>query len=534
MKKYILLILILLSSKVMLAQNTFPYDVQLTPIAIANLPGLHSYAFAQHNGKWLIIGGRKDGIHARQPFNAFPNAQNNTDIYVVDVATQQFWSTSVNNLLTGLKEQLQSTNMNFHQDGNTLYVIGGYAFSTSANDHITFDKLTTIDVPNLINAIIAGNPVTSYFKQIANPIFQNTGGQLGKIGNEFYLVGGQIFTGRYNPMNNPTFVQSYVSKIQKFTIDNSGTQLSFSNYSEVTDAVHLHRRDYNLVPQVFPDGEEGYTISSGVFQINADLPFLYPVDIKSSGYFPQTQFNQYLSNYHSGKIGLYDQTNNRMHNLFFGGISQYYYNGTTLVQDNNVPFVKTISRTTRLADGSLSEHNFPVEMPNLKGAGSEFIPNTNLSHYTNEVIKLNDITATEFVIGHLYGGIQSPTINPFTNNQTTTTLADPTIYEVKLVYNPSLSVATMDGKNPFTFSVSPNPTNSDTVRIQFNLPYIATLDFFITSIDGKMLEDGEIDGLKIGNNEMNFSLENANENVVIITFILDNKYYASQKVIRQL
>ena len=56
---------------------------------------------------------------------------------------------------------------------------------------------------------------------------------------------------------------------------------------------------------------------------------------------------------------------------------------------------------------------------------------------------------------------------------------------------------------------------------------------FITSIDGKMLEDGEIDGLKIGNNEMNFSLENANENVVIITFILDNKYYASQKVIRQ-
>lgn len=532
MKKYIIIFFLLLSSIVTFAQNTFPYDVVLTPLTITNLPGLHSYAFAQHNGKWLIIGGRKDGIHARQPFNAFPNAQNNTDIYVVDVATQQSWSTTVNNLSTGLKEQLQSTNMNFHQDGSTLFVIGGYAFSTSANDHITFDKLTSVDVPNLINAIIAGNPITSYFKQIANPIFQNTGGQLGKIGNDFYLVGGQIFTGRYNPMNNPTFVQTYLSKIQKFIIDNSGTQLSFSNYSGVTDAVHLHRRDYNLVPQVFPNGEEGYTISSGVFQINADLPFLYPVDIKSSGYFPQTQFNQYLSNYHSGKVGLYDQTNNRMHNLFFGGISQYYYNGTTLVQDNNVPFVKTISRTTRLADGSLSEHNFPVEMPNLKGAGAEFIPNTNLSHYTNEVIKLNDITATEFVIGHLYGGIQSPTINSFTNNQTTTTSADPTIYEVKLVYNPSLSVATMDGKNPFTFSVSPNPTNNDTVRIQFNLPYVANLDYFITSLDGKMLDDGEIDGLNEGNNAMNFSLDNAKEKIVIITFILDNKYYSSQKVIR--
>lgn len=533
MKKYIVLLLLLLFYKAIWAQNTFPYEVQLTPIAIPNLPGLHSYAFGQHNGKWLIIGGRKDGIHARQPFNAFPNSQNNTTIYVVDIATQQFWTASVNTLATGIKEQLQATNLNFHQDGNTLYVIGGYAFSATANDHITFDKLTTIDVPNTIAAIIAGTNIGGYIKQIANPIFQNTGGQLGKIGTEFYLVGGQIFTGRYNPMNNPTFVQTYINKIQKFTIDNSGTQLSFNNYSQVSDAVHLRRRDYNLVPQIFPDGAEGYTISSGVFQINTDLPFLYPVDIKSTGYFPQTQFSQYLSNYHSGKVGLYDLTNNRMHNLFFGGMSQYYYNGNNLVQDNNVPFVKTISRTTRLADGTLSEHNFPVEMPNLKGAGAEFIPNVNLAHYVNEVIQLNEITETEFIIGHLYGGIQSSNSNAFTSNQTSATFADPTIYEVKLIYNPNLSVPTIDGKNPFTFSVSPNPALTDTVRIQFNLPYMAPLDYFITSIDGKLLDEGEIEGSSIGPNAMDFSIENAKENVIVITFILDNKFYASQKIIRK-
>ena len=147
-------------------------------------------------------------------------------------------------------------------------------------------------------------------------------------------------------------------------------------------------------------------------------------------------------------------------------------------------------------------------------------------------IKLNDIAATEFVIGHLYGGIQSPMTNAFSTNQTNATSADPTIYEVKLVYNPSLNVATMEGKNSFTFSVSPNPTNNDTVRIQFNLPYVATLDYFITSLDGKMLDDGEIEGLQVGNNEMNFSLENAKEKIVILTFILDNKFYASQKIIR--
>lgn len=532
MKKIVLIALFVIAHTATIAQSRFPYDIQLTPITIAKLPGLHSYAFAQHEGKWLIVGGRKDGIHARQPFNSFPNEHNNTDIYVVDVATKQFWSASVTTLPTGLKEQLQSTNMNFHQDGNTLYIIGGYAYSEAAADHITFDKLTSIAVPELINAIISGNSITPYFKQLADPIFQNTGGQLGKIGNDFYLVGGQIFTGRYNPMNHPTFEQTYLSNIQKFTIDNSGPSLRFANYTAMYDGVHLHRRDFNLVPQVFPDGAEGYTLSSGVFQINDDLPFLYPVDLKRDGYVAQTQFSQYLSNYHSGKVGLFDLATHTMHSLFFGGISQYYYDGTTLVQDDNVPFVKTISRVTRLSDGSLTEHKFDTSMPNLKGAGAEFIPNTQLAHYSNEVIELNDIKAPEFVIGHLYGGIQSAIKDAFTTNQTDETTSDPTIYEVKLVYNPNIKNAALDGKNPFTFSVIPHSIQDNQVRIEFELPYSTTVDYFITSLDGKILDDGELEDLQVGTNKMHFSIENAPGTIVLITFIFDHKFYITQQVIR--
>lgn len=532
-KMQLLMVAFLIFGSPIFAQSSFPYELQLTPINIPNLPGLHSYAFGQHEGKWLVFGGRKDGIHARQPFNSFPSGSNNTDIYVIDVATSQFWTTSVNVLPTGLKEQLQATNMNFYQDGTTLYIAGGYAFSATANDHVTFDKLTAVDVPNIISAIIAGSDISGFFKQIANPIFQNSGGQMGKIGNEFYLVGGHKFMGRYNPMNNPTFTQTYQSKIQKFTINNTGTQLSFDNYVVIEDAVHLRRRDYNLVPQVFPNGEEGYTISSGVFQINVDLPFLYPVDIKSNGYFPQTQFNQYLSNYHSGKVGLYDATNNAMHSLFFGGISQYYYNGSTLVQDDTVPFVKTISRVTRAADGTLTEHNFPVEMPNLKGAGAEFIPNHALPHYGNETLKLAEIVENEFVIGHLYGGILSPTTSPFTNNQTNTTSADPTIYEVKLVYNANLSFPTINGANPFQFIVSPNPTINDSVQLQLDLPYDGIVDYFVTSLDGRMIDDGEIVGLKAGKNNMDFNLETDSNSIVILTFVFDNKFYRSQKVVKK-
>jgi hypothetical protein len=530
MKKLVYFLLLLISNSAF-SQATFDYQLQLSPITVSGLPGLHSFAYAQYNGKWVLIGGRTDGIHARQPFNAFPSSNNNTTIYVVDIATQQVWSSSVTSLATGLKEQLQSTNMNFFQDNETLYIIGGYGFSATANDHVTFDKLTAVDVPNLINDVVNGTSIATNFKQIQNTNFAVNGGHLAKIGTTFYLVGGHRFDGRYNPMNNPTFTQTYTNGIRKFDIDNSGTQLSFSNYQVITDAVHLHRRDYNLVPQIFPDGSEGYTISSGVFQINVDLPFLYPVDIKESGYFPQTTFNQYLSNYHSGVTALYEANSNKMHSLFYGGISQYYYNGTTLVQDNNVPFVNTISRVTRTVDGNLQEFQLSETMPALKGASAEFIVNESLPHYDNEVIKLDDITSDNFVIGHIVGGLQSPTLNPFSVNQTSTTSANATVYEVRLIRNQQLGVQEIDGKNPFTMTVSPNPTQDKKVRIEFNMPYVTSIDYFISSIDGKIIDDGEIQDTKVGNNVMNFELDTANAQTVIITFIFDNKFYVSRKVV---
>lgn len=531
--KNFLIVLLLAYLPSLVAQTTFDYDVVLTPVTISGLPGLHSYAFGQHNGKWLIIGGRKDGIHARQPFNAFPGAQNNTDIYVVDIATQQTWSTSVNVLPTGLKEQLQSTNMNFYQDGTTLFIAGGYAYANSIADHRTFNNLTSVDVPNVIDAILNGTAITSYFKQISNDVFAITGGQLAKIGTTFYLVGGHRFEGRYNPMNNPTFTQTYSNQIRKFTIDNSGSNLSYANYESTTDAVHLHRRDYNLVPQVFPDGELGYTISSGVFQIAVDLPFLYPIDIKANGYYPQTSFNQYLSNYHSGKVGLYDATRNQMHSLFFGGMSQYYYQAGNLIQDNTVPFVKTISRVSRNANGDLFEYKLPIEMPNLKGSGAEFIPNKTLPHYANEVVQLSNITADEFVIGHLFGGIQSASTTAFTDNQTGLTAADPTVYEVKLIKNTSLDITPIDGRNPFSVVVAPNPTTTDTVSVQFTMPYTTSVGYFISTIDGKVVEEGAIEDLQQGITTMDFNITSANTELVFLTFVFDEKYYCTEKVLRK-
>lgn len=522
--------ILLLSTIKILAQSSFDYELELIPISVPNLPGFHSFVFAQDNGKWLIIGGRLDGLHARQPFNAFPQSQNNTDIYVIDIHTQQYWSAPLSSLTTGIQEQLQSTNMNFCQEKDSLYIIGGYAYSQTTGDHITFPNLTTINVSGLINAIINGTAMNSYFKQITDNIFAVTGGQLGKIEDTFYLIGGHRFDGRYNPMGNPTYTQTYTNQIQKFKINNSGSQLSFSNYVAITDPIHLHRRDYNLLPQIFPDGTAGYTISSGVFQPAVDLPFLYPVNVTANGHHAVTNFNQYLSNYHGAKACLYDSIDNNMHNLFFGGMSQYYYSNGTLVQDNQVPFVKTISRMTRMADSSLHEFQLPQEMPALKGASAEFIPNNNLPHYSSKIIKISAITQDSFIIGHIVGGIQSPSRHPFSSNQTNTTNADTSIYAVRLIKKIPTNIQKIQGEHPFSVTVSPNPAE-DYVQLNFNLKEATTVYYYLSSSNGQILEQKDLKTNSIGEQYFRINLDkNLPTHTLFLTVIFDHKYYVSKTI----
>ena len=333
-------------------------------------------------------------------------------------------------------------------------------------------------------------------------------------------------------MNNPTFVQKYTNQIRKFVFNNSGTQLSFSNYSTITDPIHLRRRDYNLLPQIYPDGSHGYTISSGVFQINVDLPFLYPVDITAVGHNPITSFNQYLSNYQGAKVALHDSINNEMHNLFFGGMSQYYYQNNTLVQDNQVPFVKTISRMSRDSSGNLLEVQLPIEMPGYRGAGSEFFVNKDLPHHESEVIKLDAIQADTILLGYIFGGILSPTINPFANNVTNTTSADNKIYKVYLIKDIPQSVYEINGKNPYQVNLYPNPVD-DMLNVSFEMENPSPVDYFVTDAKGAIVQEGVIKAVSSGETHHKIKLNKiSGAQTLFVTFIFDDKFYVSKKVVK--
>ena len=132
MKKHLILFLAILALTKNSRAQIAPFQIAIEPMNIDGLGGLQAYAWGQADGKWLVVGGRLDGLHRRQPFAAFDVAGHNTQLIVVDPQTKQKWAAPLSSLSIGLQEQLKSTNMEFYQDGEYLYLIGGYGYSNTS------------------------------------------------------------------------------------------------------------------------------------------------------------------------------------------------------------------------------------------------------------------------------------------------------------------------------------------------------------------------------------------------------------------
>ncbi len=276
------------------------FSLRLEPLEIDGLPGLQSFAYAAWKDKWLLVGGRIDGLHRRQPWASFSEAGQNKHFYVVDPATKQVWKASMEQLPVTVQEQLQSTNMEFYQVDNKLILAGGYGYSKTADDHITYPFLLVIKADELIKAIMNKQSFSNSITQVKDQRMAVTGGRFGKVDDTLLLVGGQRFDGMYNPMgpdHGPGFEQQYTNEIRMFSITFENDTPVIKNYRTLKDSMHLHRRDYNLVPQVYDNGHFGYTAFSGVFQYDKDLPYTNFVDISGGSYKVNNSFKQRFSHY---------------------------------------------------------------------------------------------------------------------------------------------------------------------------------------------------------------------------------------------
>ena len=485
--------------------QTAPFEISLEPITITDLGGIQSYAYGQANGKWLIVGGRLDGLHRRQPWASFDLAGHNNQLIVVDPVSLEKWSAPLTALPSAMQEQLSATNMEFYQEGEYLYCIGGYGYSATESDHTTYPNLTAIHVGNAINAIVNNTAFSAYFRQITDTQFQVTGGRLEKMGDTYFLLGGQKFIGRYNPMgpnNGPGFIQEYTNAVRKFKIVDDGTTISINHLTPHVDNANLHRRDYNAEPQILPNGEEGITMFSGVFQQSVNLPFLNSVTVDANTYSVNNTFQQYYNHYHCPALPLYSATKNEMHTVFFGGIAQFYDNAGTLVQDDNVPFVNTIARVSRDASGNMAEYKLPIEMPALLGAGAEFIPNQAIPHYENEVFKLDSIGNDSVLIGYIFGGISSTQANIFFINNGTQSSANNQIFKVyiKKPIGSAVDDLNESSVDQLNLLVYPNP-NDGILKVSFKLSQKEDVTLTVSDIKGAIVDQITLTDLSVGLNQ---------------------------------
>jgi hypothetical protein len=151
------------------------FTVELQPVDSSRLPALQSFSAAQgSDGKWLIIGGRTNGLHlfvqssnggSTPPPNAFPTKSANTDVWVIDPAARRAWSASLKGLPANIADALATTNAQYAQDGNVLYIIGGYGMNSQTQQMTTFGTLTAVKVNETINAVVNKQSFQSFIQQ---------------------------------------------------------------------------------------------------------------------------------------------------------------------------------------------------------------------------------------------------------------------------------------------------------------------------------------------------------------------------------
>jgi hypothetical protein len=393
-----------------LAPGAPRFTVRLREIVTPReIPLVQSCAWAVNGNKLLIVGGLTEGFHGlNQDQPTFGSKFVNSSLIVINLDTFEYRSLSIKDL--GPQWQpLISSNMQFVQDGEVLYIAGGYGpkAPTDKQSNYTFPVMTALDLPTLINAVETGSDSgKGILASAESEIFRVAGGELFKSGEAFYLAFGQDFSKLYDPGTSG----DYISDIRIFSFEDQKLK-----EIGICKDPNLHRRDLNAVA-IMQNSGIIYAGLGGVFD-PSDNGYMQPV------LFDPTQPNcgirldplrQVTNQYSCAHASIFDEGSNTCVTVLMGGIGQYQYHPETGEWENGdngakLPFVKSISQIY-YTGGQMQQYiQLPPdqpEMPKLIGANAIFIPNNKLLN-ANGFIDYGKINLGESVIGLFYGGIES-------------------------------------------------------------------------------------------------------------------------------
>lgn len=390
------ILLLLLVGIGFVSTNAQPnFQLEIEPAEVYGMPSLHSYAHAQWDGKWLILGG--------QTSEDWEFSHANLEIFVVDPATNQIW-TMPSEYLYGIipsVEQLTSCFAQFYQENDYLYMLGGYGYSPEIEGYYAFPYLSIINVKEVIQHIMKRDyqSAARYFQQLEDDRFSVMDGMLTKMDNTFYLVGGIEFYGFFDE-EDPSFKKQPRQEVISFQIE--------QNKEGLYEMKHIGSLDYTNefleifstpVPQIFWDESEGFSIITNE-ELDGEA-FVNWMDIFNVGYSSAWQRNAKLAHYHSTTIPIFDRKTRTMHTLFLNGCTEYFceedevFMGLESV-DSMAVFSQSQWNTT------LSKESITPYYDNGKDA--QFILNRQIPHYKNGVIKYHKLPEGKTHIGYIYGG----------------------------------------------------------------------------------------------------------------------------------
>src|SRR5690606_29480520 len=139
------------------------------------------------------------------------------------------------------------TNAQYHQAGETLYVVGGYGTVTATGEKITFPTLTALDVPGLIGAVTGGGALAPHIRQTEAEFLAVTGGEMRPFMG-YALIGGEST----QPPTDCT--QQYTERIRLFDIEDGGAALDVAEHFALEsqdESRTLHRRDLTVAPSFY-------------------------------------------------------------------------------------------------------------------------------------------------------------------------------------------------------------------------------------------------------------------------------------------
>src|SRR5215471_7766036 len=288
MKKFLLLVFAVSACQMISARSqvAVPFSVEATENVGGEFPGaprLQSFSFAQWKGRWVFIGGRIGGYHAVGGGSAeFLQADSNREVWVVDTTVKpaQTYHAGVTQLPASLGlvgAQWASTGQLYFQDGEQLYISGGYGQAPD-NNWVTFDVISRVNLPALIQGVMNGRIPADSIAFTRSPLVQSAGGGLMRLADGyFYLVMGHSFQGSYTAFegraekNTAQASQTYLDEIRKLSVKTRPDgSLSVVLAEKFQDETEFHRRDLNVAHYLSPAGL-GFAAYSGVFTPETQL-----------------------------------------------------------------------------------------------------------------------------------------------------------------------------------------------------------------------------------------------------------------------